>query len=159
MEQVGIGCTDMMDNMIVYVPVVEDMHLIDRYNLYQFNGKRFEFLREDGGYWLHPSIRTFKKLEALFETKDYRIRIDLMNGSTYRYSSWKKDSSMDQKPDIVLYNGYYNEEGRCYTFENEGYEYNLITSNSGYRLSIMHNDKLILLQEQITYSDMENESD
>lgn len=147
------------DNMIFYVPVVEDMSLIDRYNLYQFNGNRFEFLREDGGFWLHPSIRNFKNLVALIITKDYRIRLDMMDDGTYRYSSWKRDASMDQKPDIVLYNGYYNEEGRCYTFENEGYEYNLITSNSGYRLSIMHGDKLILLQEQITYSDMEIESD
>lgn len=146
-------------NQTFYIPIVDGLDLTDRYKLYKFNGKRFEYLRDDGGFWLHPSIRNFKNLVALIITKDYRIRLDLLNDGTYRYSSWKRDASMDQKPDIVLYNGYYNEEGRCYTFENEGYEYNLITSNSGYRLSIMHGNKLILLQEQITYSDMENESD
>ena len=52
------------ENQTFYIPVVDGFDLTDRYNLYKFNGERFEFLREDGGFWLHPSIRNFKKLET-----------------------------------------------------------------------------------------------
>ena len=143
-------------NQTFYIPAVDDLCLTDRYNLYKFNGERFEFLREDGGYWLHPSIRNFKQLETLFVTKDYKVRVDLMEDDTYRYSCWKRYDSMDKKPDLVIYNGTYIEDGRCYSFKNDDYEYAVITSNSGCRLSVLHGLKLVLLQEQITYPDYED---
>ena len=139
------------ENQTFYIPVVDGFDLTDRYNLYKFNGERFEFLREDGGFWLHPSIRNFKKIETLFVTKDYKVRVDLMEDDTYRYSCWKRFDSMDKKPDLVIYNGTYIEDGRCYSFKNDDYEYAVITSNSGCRLSVLHGLKLVLLQEQITY--------
>ena len=144
------------ENQTFYIPVVDGFDLTDRYNLYKFNGERFEFLREDGGFWLHPSIRNFKNLETLFVTKDYKVRVDLMEDDTYRYTCWKRYDSMDKKPDIVIYNGTYIEDGRCYSFKNDDYEYAVITSNSGCRLRVLHGLNLVLMQEQIEYPGLED---
>lgn len=126
------------DNQTFYVPEVVDMELTDRYNLYRFNGKKFEYIGDDGGFWLHPSIREFKRLELLFSTKDYRIRIDVMNGDTYRYTSWKKDASMSEYPDLIILNGRYNENDGNYYFENNGYTYCIEPDLNNSQLTVYH---------------------
>lgn len=134
----------------LYIPKLEDASISDRYYLYTFNGEKFEFLREDSGFWLYPEIRDYKYLEVLFCTSDYRIRIDKMNDDTYRYTSWKKDVSMGQKPDIVIYNGQFDENNYTYTFENSGFKY-CINNNeyNEHTLTVINNSgKQILYQKQ-----------
>ena len=89
--------------------------------------------------WLHPSIREFKQLELLFCTKDYRIRVDMMDDGTYRYASWSKNVSMEDIPDIVICNGAYDEGSRTYSFENDGFQYNVVCEGDNQsKLVVIH---------------------
>lgn len=130
--------------------------LTDQYALYQFNGKSLEYVGKDGGYWLHPSIRQFESLEAMFFTKDYRIRIDRISDGRYRYVSWKRTASVSDEPDIVILGSYYNEAEEKYIFNNNGYVYiieydhNTEDHKKGV-ISIFHNEKRILFQEEEIY--------
>jgi len=138
------------DNQTLYVPEVVDMELTDRYNLYRFNGKRFEYIGDDGGFWLHPSIREFKRLKLLFCTKDYRIRIDVMDNDTYRYTSWKKSASMSERPDLIIHNGIYNESDKKFHFENNGYTYCIEPDISASQLTIYHDGDLLICQKTVS---------
>lgn len=137
------------DTRTLYIPKQRDMEMTDQYNLYTFNGEKFVYVRDDGGYWLHPSIRNFEYLEDLFCTKDYRVRIDQMSDGSYRYVSWKKDASMDSQPDIIIYDGSFNEEDEIFSFENDGYNYKIFTSVNESTLSVYCDDKRILFQKQV----------
>ena len=134
----------------LYVPEVIDEEMTDRYNLYTFNGEKFIYTGDDGGYWLHPSIREFKQLELLFCTKDYRIRVDMMDDGTYRYASWSKNVSMEDIPDIVICNGAYDEGSRTYSFENDGFQYNVVCEGDNQsKLVVIHDGEQMLQQGQI----------
>lgn len=134
----------------LYVPEVIDEEMTDRYNLYTFNGEKFVYTGDDGGYWLHPSIREFKQLELLFCTKDYRIRVDMMEDGTYRYASWSKNVSMENIPDIVICNGAYDEGSRTYSFENDGFQYNVVCEGDNQsKLVVIHDGEQMLQQGQI----------
>lgn len=137
------------DTRTLYIPKQRDMEMTDQYNLYTFNGEKFVYVRDDGGYWLHPSIRNFEYLEGLFCTKDYRIRIDRMPDETYRYVSWKKDALMDSQPDIIIYNGSFNEEDEIFSFENDGYNYQVHPTENESTLAVYRNGKRILYQKQL----------
>lgn len=132
-----------------YVPEVIYGDITDRYDLYRFDGQKFIYVGMDGGFWLHPSIRSFMHLEVLFCTEDYRIRIDMMQDSTYRYTSWGKNTSMDKQPDIVIYNGTYDDSLDEFSFENDGFRYIVNTDLYESRLSVMHNGKRLLYQKNV----------
>lgn len=133
----------------LYIPKQRYMEMTDQYNLYTFNGEKFVYVGDDGGYWLHPSIRNFEYLEDLFCTKDYRIRVDQMPDESYRYVSWKKDASMDSHPDIIIYNGSFNEEDEIFSFENDGYEYQVHPAENESTLTVYRNGRRILFQRQL----------
>lgn len=141
----------------LYIPELEDYDkFTDQYALYQFNGKSLEYVGKDGGYWLHPSIRQFESLEAMFFTKDYRIRIDRISDGRYRYVSWKRTASVSDEPDIVIFGTYYNEAEEKYIFNNNGYVYIVEYDHSNVDhkkgvISIFHNEKRILFQEEDIY--------
>ena len=107
---------------ILYIPQA-DPEITDRYSLYRYNGANLYYVGTDGGFWLHPTIRSFENLEALFDTKDYRIRIDCMFDGSYRYTSWKNHRTMDGIPDTIIYNGIYDENKSEYRFRYNDYEY------------------------------------
>ena len=106
----------------LYIPELYDYDTFsDQYALYHFNGEFFEYIDRNGGFWLYPGIRNFECLEALFFTKDFRVRIDKIKDGNYRYTSWKHDASVNSKPDIIIQNGSYNDEKKRYTFPNNGF--------------------------------------
>lgn len=116
----------------LYVPITDDITLVDRYRVWHFNGNCFENLGQQAHKGLHESLREYNRLIRYFTTKDYIVRVDSLDSNELRYASWKKPKSMEDVPDIVIYGGervHYdvspNELGRCddYRFTNDGYLY------------------------------------
>lgn len=151
------------DNTL-YFPSTENFQMgyhasYDRYEVYQFDGEHFVYKGEDGGFWLHPSIRQFGRLCYLGNTGDYLIRVDELriydsryddqaeaeriDTHRYRYTAWKTPKRMTDEPDLVINDGY--ESQGAYIFENNGYSY-MVNEDMG-RLYVYHGDKLILEQK------------
>lgn len=131
---------------ILYVPQTDSPRLSDRYSLYQYIEDELYYIGTDGGFWIHPSIRSFSFLELVMDTKDYKIRIDRMLDDTYRYASWNNCASMDNLPDLIVYDGVYDEEKEEYSFKHNGYDY-IVKNNS--KLIVKCRDKVILSQESL----------
>lgn len=95
-------------------------------------------------------IRASATLSALkiFCTKDYGIRVDQMPDESYRYVSWKKDASMDSHPDIIIHHGSFNEEDEIFSFENDGYEYQVHTDENESTLTVYRNGKRIYIKNR-----------
>jgi hypothetical protein len=76
---------------------------------------------------LHPSVRNYKSPICILETAKFRIRIDDLGNSNYRYSSWLISKPMSDKPDLILANGVWIPEGsggnHRYEFKNGEYKY------------------------------------
>jgi len=152
-------------NNNLYIPLPENVMMgvhncNDRYNVWHFDGKEFVLKGEDGGFWLHPSLRKFGRLRYLGESEDFLVRIDEMriyddrydeqseasktDNCRYRYAAWKNNKDMLAVPDLVIENGCWDETGNCYVFENNGYRY-VIFCESG-QLEVFHNGKSIFSQ-------------
>lgn len=150
----------------LYVPATDQgmrhRECNDRYSVYKYNNQDgFVFEGVDGGFWLYPSIRQFGKLCHAVKTKKFLIRIDEMriydvlyeneyeaartDTCRYRYTAWKEKDNMLDKPDLVINDGYFSEDG--YVFTNNGYKYvvDISDDNQGW-LFIYHGDRLILKQ-------------
>lgn len=127
---------------ILYIPQA-DPKITDRYSLYRYNGVSLYYVGTDGGFWLHPTIRSFENLEILFDTKDYRIRIDRMFDGSYRYTSWKHCKTMGDVPDAIIYDGVYDENKTVYSFKSGNYEY-IVESETG--IIVRYEGKEILSQ-------------
>jgi len=103
---------------------------------------------------LHVDLKSF--LRPIFEDDigQYHIRIDLMEGHSYRYASWSKGKRISQKPDIIVMNGTITYEGTggdlYYKFLNGSYEYRFSVFYVGTedtppgRLVVLKNGNLIL---------------
>ena len=135
------------DTQTFYVPVAEDLELTDQYDLYKFNGTKFVHLGREGGYWLHPSLRKFERLEKLAQVGKFLIRIDRISSGKFRYSSWSDTENMKRKPDIIIENGIYDEEKEEYRFINGNYIYSIKTNVEGAELVVIHNDEILLMAE------------
>ena len=76
---------------------------------------------------LHTSISNFIQPVLLFETAQYRIRIDDLGNNNYRYASWPIKSKMSDKPRLVLTNGKWTPDGsggnHNYQFKSGDYVY------------------------------------
>jgi len=90
---------------------------------------------------LHESLKSFLYPVVLMETPTHLIRIDRIAEKDtvigekreigYRYASWKKGSSISDKPDLVLTNGIQFVDGSgCYT------SYEFINGNYGYSCGV-----------------------
>lgn len=130
-----------------YVPVVDDLELLDQYDLYKFNGTKFVYIGREGGYWLHPSIRKFERLEKLDQVGKFLIRIDRISTGNFRYSSWSGTEDMTKKPDIIIENGKYDKEKNEYSFINGKYTYYINIKEEGTELVVMHKNEVILTAE------------
>ena len=135
------------DKQIFYVPVVDDLELIDQYDLYKFNGTKFVYIGREGGYWLHPSLRKFERLEMLAKVGKFLIRIDRISSGKFRYSTWSDTEDMKRNPDIIIENGIYNEEKGEYRFINGNYTYSIKTNDEEAKLVVMHNGEILLTAE------------
>jgi hypothetical protein len=151
----------------LYVPIDEDWHLNDRYEVWHFNGERFVHLGEKPHKGLHKSLGNYLRLVCYFTTKDYIVRIDSLESEGLRYASWQKPKTMADKPDMVLTGGYTQEHPaapdelhRCddYRVTNGSFEY-LVNYCETKRLDndygehhdfllVKRNGKVILKQEQ-----------
>ena len=119
----GWGWLFEMHGNDLYVPDNVDGELIDRYLLYRWNGNRFDSIGNVGNRNLHPSLSEYNRLAVYFVTEGFRVRVDMMDDSTYRYASWPRKKETSDKPDIVIYGGRYDKDQYCYVFENNGYTY------------------------------------
>ena len=114
----------------LYVPLSFDLEdgfwyktLSDRYKVYRFDGKKFVHIGERPHKGLHKSVEDYLTLAYLFKTKNYIVRVDVMDYmGTLRYASWK-NSDMSQPPDLVIYGGRKDEEEDIYNFTNHNFEY------------------------------------
>ena len=107
----------------LYVPVVISDGISDRYDLYRWDGRRFDSVGNVGNHRLHASLLEYDELASYFVTKDFRIRIDQMGDGSYRYASWPRRKETAVKPDLVVGGGRYDEKNSCFVFENDGYIY------------------------------------
>lgn len=103
---------------------------------------------------LHPLIQKFEEPELLIKTKDYLIRIDQLNATTYRYASWQKTDDQSKQPDLVLNKGTLSIEGtarnQTFEFKNGAYMYTVYQNNIGNgnsaTLIVSKGNKIILKQ-------------
>ncbi|WP_145858999.1 hypothetical protein [Pedobacter suwonensis] len=76
---------------------------------------------------VHPSIGNFEQPVLVFETAQYRIRIDDLGNDNYRYASWPIKSKMSDKPKLILTNGKFKPDGsggnHNYQFKSGDYIY------------------------------------
>lgn len=136
----------------LYVASTDSMEtLIDRYDIYHFNGSDFIYQKTGGPFWLYPELREYQRLELLFKTKDYMIRIDNLDGETMRYTSWKSTQQMSDVPQVVL-TGEYNEEENTFLFSQGSYNY-AVTLEPNVCLKVLHHGEVILQQKQETQTD------
>ena len=129
---------------ILYIPQAS-FEITDRYSLFRYNGKTLNHIGTDRGFWLHPSIRSFEFMELVIDTKDYRIRVDRMLDGSYRYAAWNDRGSMENEPDIILYDGTLDEVESTFVFKSKGYEY-IVDEIDG--LIVKQNGKTILSQDR-----------
>ena len=104
---------------------------------------------KDGKYV--PSESEYKTLAFIGKTEDYLIRVDKI-GDGYHYSAWKHKFNMDNEPDLVLNNGWFDDEYAAYIFENKGYRYWVQLINPyecSYRLLVYQGKELLLEQPMI----------
>lgn len=148
----------------LYVPQTIDAspfpEISDWYQVYQFNGKRFEDKGIKPHKGLHQSLCDYDHLERFFQTKWHIIRIDRMKDGTLRYASWKASSNISDKPELVILGGKQDED--TYIFVNDGVTYEAFYQEMERRtngdtyvtdyLRILKNGKVIDKQE-ILYPD------
>ena len=136
----------------LYVPVVIDDGITDRYDLYHWNGTTFDSVGNVGNRRLHQSLQQYYELCTYFVTKGFRVRIDRMADDSYRYASWPRSKETSVRPDLVIEGGRYDEQKDCYTFENEGYTYYvgsfMVNDENRRGLVVSKDGKVILKQEK-----------
>lgn len=78
---------------------------------------------------LHTSIKNYELPKYRIDTKNYHIRIDQIEESKYRYTSWKINELETSEPDLIMNNGELEFQGsggnRLYTFKNGIYTYKI----------------------------------
>lgn len=90
----------------LYVPITtEDKIIIDRYNIWHFDGNRFVCQGEGPHKNLHESLADYNTLIRYATTRDYILRIDALDGGKLRYASWKRPKTMADTPDIIIKGG------------------------------------------------------
>lgn len=150
-------------NRDVYVPTAVSFEesipvLTDRYKVYHFDGKKFVYQGEHSHKGLHSSLSNYQQLARYFRTKNYLVRVDILNDGSLRYASWKSTFDMSRKPDLVIMGGQYDKENDAYTFINDDYHYyvgyseNKELPEGGYEhhefLMIKKNGKVVLKEER-----------
>lgn len=60
---------------------------------------------------VHASISKFKEPVYVLETSKFRIRIDDLGNNNFRYASWSIKQKMTEKPDLIITNGKWVQDG------------------------------------------------
>jgi hypothetical protein len=92
---------------------------------------------------LHNSLLPIKELVSIIDTKELKLRIDLVSNDKLRLSKWKANQSMSEMPETVLENGkveYHGAPGHpFYIFENDRYKYEIIGYYGEYSIDVYEN--------------------
>lgn len=114
--------------------------------------------------FIHLSLKKFKQKKLVFVTSKFKIRIDKLENSGYRYSTWEKQKKQNEKPNLILRNGTREFLGSGgdheYTFKNGKYTYVIYISVIGGEdpnfignLKVYKNGKEILSEDIIKIFD------
>lgn len=105
---------------------------------------------------LHTDLKNFSRPIHTIETDEYIVRIDILDNQHYRYASWRKESDITKKPDLIIYNGEWVPDGsggnHHYIFTNGEYRYIIYVNVLGlndiapFYLEVIKKDKVILKQ-------------
>ena len=72
-------------------------------------------------------LKNFKVLKLYMRTSKFKVWVDQMEDGSFRYASWSKSKTIDEKPDLILKNGEVTYEGsggnHWYTFTNVDTKY------------------------------------
>jgi hypothetical protein len=90
---------------MLYVPIIENREILDRYRVWHFNGEHFVYIGEQPHKGLHKSLHKYNRLICSLTTKDYIVRVDSLNSHELRCAIWKRPKRMGDKPDILLKGG------------------------------------------------------
>lgn len=135
---------NMVDNTL-YIPLIDEyMSGADRYIVYRFNGEYFVYKGKYAGYWLHSSLHNYDNLFALGRTKDFIVRIDVIDDGSYRYAAWSSNKTMKDKPSIILYGDTSYDDG-CLNFYNGDFMYTFDSEKK--ELRVYEGAKLIKRQK------------
>ncbi len=78
---------------------------------------------------IYKSVSDWKKNILVCETDKLLIRIDLLDNNELRYISWNKPKKINDKPDLILFNGVQEFQGTMggvtYTFTNQNWTYQI----------------------------------
>jgi hypothetical protein len=78
---------------------------------------------------IYPSVKAWKKNILVCETEKYLVRVDMLDNDDLRYVAWRKPKIINEKPDVILYNGVQEFQGTMggvtYTFHNNRYYYQI----------------------------------
>jgi len=106
---------------------------------------------------LHASLKSFLVPVYKFKTKNYLIRIDEQANNKYRYASWKIGSLESSKPDLILTDGEWDNDGtggnHTITFKKGEFNYKIYRGIIGEKdaaeisLTVEQNGKIILQQD------------
>lgn len=94
----------------------------DRYIVYEYDGERFKTkTTNDGGFWIHSSLRDYRFLVAVLTAKNRLIRIDEMKDGSYRCAVWNNKVDMTEEPNLVMVGNLIGTEQ--FLFEDAQYTY------------------------------------
>jgi len=106
---------------------------------------------------LHASLKSFLVPIYKIQTKTYLIRIDEQQNNKYRYASWKIGKPESSKPDIIIPDGNWENDGsggnHTITFKKGNFTYEIYRGIIGEKdapeisLTVKENAKTILQQD------------
>lgn len=102
----------------LYVPMEENWRILDRYQVWHFNGDRFVCMGEQPHKDMDESVGAYNRLICYFKTKDYIVRVDSLDSHELRYASWKLPKTMADCPDIIITGG----KRQKYPYTPDGYK-------------------------------------
>lgn len=124
----------------------------------QLEKQRSIFLIKKDKLWLYKSLRNFDKPILNWETKKFKIRVDLLDQKRYRYASWGINKKYSDEPDLVLNNGQLIFQGsggnHHYSFKTGKYSYiisvnKLVKGPSPIGELDVYKEKKLLLHDEV----------
>ena len=100
-------------------------NIIKETNISEKNKENIDIERLRNIIW--KDLENFKSFKVYMQTSKFNVWVDQMEDGSYRYASWSKSKTIDQKPDLILKNGEVTFEGSArnhwYTFKNVDTKY------------------------------------
>lgn len=139
----------------VWVAWVDDYSRItDRYEVFKYDGKNFITKGIRGPRRLHPSVREFEFLEAVYDTEQHIVRVDQMSDASFRLTLWTNPSvaSTSSIPDLIIPKGKYDEDEGCYVFRMGRWLFSVPDANNGTAMRVYNENRLLFTDRKRTCS-------